>query len=189
MKIDTSKIEGYEAMTAEEKLAALEGFEYDDLSAEVSTLKGSLSKANSEAAEWKRKHNALLSDEDKRKQQAEDELKDLRAENEKLKTEKTLALHKSSYIALGYDESLAADTAQAIVDGDMAKVFANQKLFQEKREKDLKTEFLKGTPEPPAGGSEKPVTKEDLRKMSPQERFRFSQEHPEEYKEIYGGKT
>lgn len=187
MKIDTSKIEGYEAMSAEEKLAALEGFEYDDFSAEVDTLRGSLTRANSEAAEWKRKHNALLSEEERRQQQEKEELDILRQENEQLKTEKALALHKSSYIAMGYDEVLAAATAQAIVDGDMTKVLANQKLFQEKREKDLKAQWLKDTPEPPPGDPGKPVTKEELRKMSLQERLKFSQEHPEEYKEIYGG--
>lgn len=57
-KIDTSKIEGYAEMTPEQKLAALEGFEYEDNSAELEKQKNALSKANSEAAEWKRKHNA-----------------------------------------------------------------------------------------------------------------------------------
>ena len=35
MKIDTSKIEGYAEMTPEQKLAALEGFEYEDHAAEL----------------------------------------------------------------------------------------------------------------------------------------------------------
>ena len=50
-KIDTSKIEGYAEMTPEQKLAALEGFEYEDNSAELEKQKNALSKANSEAAE------------------------------------------------------------------------------------------------------------------------------------------
>ena len=73
-KIDTSKIEGYANMTPEQKLAALEGFEYEDNSAELEKQKNALSKANSEAAEWKRKHNALLSEEEKKKQQDADKL-------------------------------------------------------------------------------------------------------------------
>ena len=48
-KIDTSKIEGYAEMTPEQKLAALEGFEYEDNSAELETQQNALSKANSEA--------------------------------------------------------------------------------------------------------------------------------------------
>ena len=75
-KIDTSKIEGYAEMTPEQKLAALEGFEYEDNSAELEKQKNALSKANSEAAEWKRKHNALLSEEEKKKQDEAQRLQD-----------------------------------------------------------------------------------------------------------------
>ena len=59
-KIDTSKITGYAEMSAEDKLKALEAFEYEDNAAELEKQKAAVSKANSEAAEWKRKHNALL---------------------------------------------------------------------------------------------------------------------------------
>lgn len=189
MKIDTSKIEGYENMSPEEKLAALEGFEYDDFSAEVTKLKGNLTKANSEAAEWKKKHNALLSEEELKKQERDDELEELRNTVKQLNDEKDLANHKANFIALGYDDALAADTAKALLDGDMTKVFANQKLFQEQREKQIKADALKDTPEPPPGDPGKGVTKEDLRKMSPVERHNFSIEYPDEYKEIYGGNT
>ena len=57
MKIDTSKITGYAEMSAEEKLAALEAFEIEAPKSgtdETEKLKAALSKANSEAAEWKR---------------------------------------------------------------------------------------------------------------------------------------
>lgn len=55
-KIDTSKITGYAEMSAEDKLKALEAFEYEDNAAELEKQKAAVSKANSEAAEWKRKH-------------------------------------------------------------------------------------------------------------------------------------
>ena len=67
-KIDTSKIEGYANMTAEQKLAALEAYDHPDPDLTGFVEKSKLDKATAEAAEWKRKHNALLSDEDKRKQ-------------------------------------------------------------------------------------------------------------------------
>lgn len=59
MKIDLTKIEGYDAMTPEEKIAALEAFQYDDHESEVQRLRAALTKSNSDAADWKRKHNAL----------------------------------------------------------------------------------------------------------------------------------
>ena len=43
-KIDTSKIPGYADMSAEDKLKALEGFEYEDNAAEVERLKNANSK-------------------------------------------------------------------------------------------------------------------------------------------------
>lgn len=53
-KIDTTLIEGYESMNAEEKLAALEAFEYDDYSSEVQRYKNAATKANGEAASWEK---------------------------------------------------------------------------------------------------------------------------------------
>ena len=66
MKIDTSRIEGYADMSTEDKLKALEGFEYEDNAAELSRQKNAISKANSDAAQWKKKYNEMLS-EDERK--------------------------------------------------------------------------------------------------------------------------
>ena len=46
-KIDTSKITGYAEMSAEDKLKALEAFEYEDNAAELEKQKAAVSKANS----------------------------------------------------------------------------------------------------------------------------------------------
>ena len=54
-------------------------------------------------------------------------------------------------------------------------------------EKRIKSEILKDTPKPGGGNSSNQMTKEKLRGMSSQERYKFSVEHPEEYKQIYGG--
>ena len=186
-KIDVSKIEGYAEMTPEEKVAALEAHEYDDLSAEVEKYKNAASKANSEAADWRKKHNALLSEEEQKKQATEEELTALRAKVEAMEKEKLIATHKAEFIAMGYDESLAEASAKALVDGDTAKVFANQKKFLEAHDKSIKAELLGDTPKPPAGGEGSGMTLEKFRKLSPQERHDFSVNHPEEYKELYNG--
>lgn len=186
-KIDVTKIEGYENMTPEEKLAALEGFEYEDNSAELERYKNAVSKANSEAAEWKKKHHAQLTADDKEKQERDEELTSLRNELEELKKEKAITSYKSKFLALGYEESLAEATAKALAEGDMDSVFANQKKHNETREKTIKADLLKNTPTPPAGDGSDTMTKEKLLKMSPQERYEYSVAHPEEYKKIYGG--
>lgn len=151
-KIDVTKIEGYADMTPEQKLSVLEAFEFEDNLAEIERYKNSTSKASSEVAEWKRKYNALLSEDEQKKNAKEEELTTIKEELETLRKEKTVTDHKARFLTLGYDETLAGETAQAMVDGDIEKVFVNQKKFLETHEKDLKANLLKGTPKPPAGG-------------------------------------
>lgn len=186
-KIDASKIEGYETMSVEEKLAALENYEYEDNSTELDKYKAAISKANSEAAEWKKKHNALLSEEDQRKQEAEEELKALKEQVATMNKEKTISEHKAELLALGYSDELAKEGAEALANGDTAKVFAIQKEFLEAHDKVLKTELLKGTPTPPAGKGSDTMTLEKLKNMSVAERYEYSVSNPEEYERLYNG--
>lgn len=150
-KIDITKIEGYAGMTPEQKIAALEAFELEDNSSELERYKNALTKANSEAAEWKRKHNDKLSEEEQQKQASEEELTALRNTVAALQKERTVAENKANYLSLGYDDALASDTAKAMADGDTAKIFANHAKFLETHNAKLKAELLKTTPKPPAG--------------------------------------
>ena len=152
-KIDTSKIEGYAEMTPEQKLAALEGYEYEDHSEELERQRAAVTKANGEAAEWKRKHTALLSEDEKKKQEDADKLASMEKELAELRKGKVVSDYKAKFVAQGYSEELADETAKALADGDMTKVFANQQKFLTDYAKGVKAEALKGTPKPPAGGS------------------------------------
>ena len=149
MKIDTGSIEGYSEMTAEQKLAALEAFEYEDNASEVERLKNAVSKANSEAADWKKKHNALLSDDEQKKQET---LKKMSEELETLRKEKTVADFTAKYIKLGYDEELAVSTAKAMADGDMETVFKNGADHRAAMEKKIKEDLMNKTPRPDGAG-------------------------------------
>ena len=150
-KIDTTQIPGYAEMSAEDKLKALEEFEYDDNASEVERLRGAVSKANSEAAGWKKKHNELLTEDERKKQEDADALANMKKELDELRKDKTISEFKAKLIAQGYDEALASDTAQAMADGDTAKVFANQGKFLEDYAKKVKADAMKKTPKPPAG--------------------------------------
>lgn len=186
-KIDVTKIEGYDAMTPEEKLAVLEGFEYEDNATELERYKSAVTKANSEAAEWKKKHNALLSDEEQKKATRDEEINTLRSELDELKKEKLVSGYKTSYLTMGYDETLAEASATALAEGNMEAVFANQKKFLETQKKAIKKEILGDTPTPPAGEGGDTMTLEKLQKMTVSERYEYSTSHPEEYKKLYGG--
>ena len=169
-KIDTSKIAGYSAMSAEEKLAALEAFDISDNASEIDNYKKMLNKASSEAAEWKRKHNALLSDEEKAKAEAEEERQ--RKDNEfaemqkrinDLEKEKMIATYNASFVSMGYNAELATKTANALADGKMNEVFAYMKQHGEDKEKELRAEILKSTPTPSTAGKvDNPLTADEI---------------------------
>lgn len=182
MKIDVTKIEGYEEMSAEEKLKALENYEIDT---KGFVDKKVFDKTSSELAQLKRESKEKLTEEQRKLVEREEEFNEMKNELEVLKKEKKLSDMKANYLSLGYEDTLAYETAKAFVEGDMQKVFNNQKIHQESIEKKLKAELLKETPKPGAGSGSKKMTKEDLRKMTTEERFKFSTEHPEEYKAIY----
>lgn len=154
MKIDTTLIEGYTEMSAEQKLEALESFEYEDNSAELERMKNAVSKANSEAADWKKKHNALLSEDEQKKQQDAETLAEMQKELDLLRKDKTIAEYKAQYIAQGMDAKLAEDTAKALAEGDMEKVFANQAKHNEALEKKIKADLMNKTPSPDGSGGD-----------------------------------
>lgn len=184
-KIDTSKIEGYASMSVEDKIKALEALEYDDNAAELERLRKANDKLSSESAEWKRKHNALLSEEEKKKQEDADKLARMETELAALRKDKTVSEYKAKFLAQGYSEKLAAATATALADGDTATVFANQQKFLEDYAKKVKADALKDTPKPPAGQGGDGMTLEKLKGLSDEEYNKFAVEHPDEYKALY----
>lgn len=195
MKIDISKIEGYDKMTAEEKVAALEALELEDKSKEIEEkenalqkYKDALSKANSEAAENKKKYKALLSEEERNAQERDEKYANLEKELAALKAEKQIAELKSQYLGLGYDEELASATAKAMAEGDMETVFANSKTFLDNHDKTVEANLLKGTPRPRTGASDnpKPITNEEFENMSYEEIATLKETSPEQYDALMG---
>lgn len=178
-------IENYENMTPEEKVAALEAYE-PDMSGFVS--KATFDKTASELASMKKAQRERMTEEEAKAAKEAEEKAQLMARVEELEREKLVNHYTNSYLAMGYDEKLAKSSAEALQKGDMDTVFKNQKTHVDTREKALKTEFLKQTPPPPAGGTPGAVKKEDFQKMTLAEKAKFADENPDVYKEFYGGK-
>ena len=150
-KIDLTLIPNYDSMSAEDKVKALESFEYMDHSDELEKAKAAISKANSESAEWKRKHNALLSEEDKKKQEDAERYQQMENELKDLKRAKAIADQKAKLIGIGYTEELAEESAVAMLDGDFDKILANQKTYAESISKTTLAKTMQNSPTPPAG--------------------------------------
>ena len=177
-----------EGITVEEIEAALADVEVPaDQSAELERLKNTNTKLSSENAEWKRKHREALSEEERKAQETADRMKQLEEQNAALLRESGVAKHKAKFLGMGYEEALASEAAVAMVDGDMEKLFTYQQKHQDALEKKIRADVLKGTPKPVPDKGEGVMTLEKLRKMSPAERYEFSQKNPDEYNTLYGG--
>jgi hypothetical protein len=176
------QIEGYENMTPEEKIAALEAYE-PDMSGTVS--KATFDKTASELAAVKKQLREKQTDEEAKAAQDAADRAALIERAEKAENALAVSNYVAAYAAMGYDESLARSTAEAMVKGDTDTVLKNQKLHLESREKALKAELLKQTPPPAAGGSDVAIKKEEFAKLSLPEKQKFATENPEIYKSFY----
>ena len=185
MKIDTTKIDGYDKMTIEEKLSALESFEVEDPDYSGYVPKAQFDKTASELAGTKKQLREKMSEEEIKAKEDAEKYEAIVKERDALLREKTVAGHKAKYLALGYDEKLADDTAEAMVSGDLDKVFANQKKHIESVKKEIRAEEIKKTPLPEGGTSSETMTLNKLRGMTVAERYEYSVNHPEEYKQLY----
>ena len=184
-KIDVTKIEGYADMTPEEKLKALEGYDVPDPDYSGYVKKDVFDKTASELAAKKKELTEKMSEDEQKKAKEAEERQALEEKYNALLRENAVSKNKTKLLGLGYDEKLADETAEAMADGDLDKVFKNQKKFLEGFEKSSRAEVLKDTPEPTGDGDTKTMTLEGLRKMTPMERMKYSQEHPDEYKALY----
>lgn len=186
MKI-TDKIQGYDKMTPEEKIKALEAYEVAEPDYTGYVKKELFDKTASELADSKKQLREKMSaDEIKAKEDAEKQEK-LQKDYDDLVRKVALSENKAKLLALGYEDKLATETAEAMVDGNLDKVFTNQEKHLESVKKKVREDVLHSTPKPEGGNPSDTVTKETLRGMSAQERYEFSQKNPNEYKKIYGG--
>lgn len=159
--IDTTKIEGFDGMTAEQKVQALLGVAIPDavdLSKYVS--KANFDKTASELAETKRQLKGKMTEDEAAKLAREEkeaetqkQLDNLKAELDKANKKLMISTYKSSYLALGYEDKLAQETAEALASGDTEKVFANQLKHKTALEAQIKADLMKKDPRPGMGGS------------------------------------
>lgn len=142
-----------EGMTEDEISAALETVGHGN-NAEVNRLKTALSKANSEAADYKKQLRSKQSDDEAAAAAQKEEWDKIVKENGELKRSIALSESKGKLLAMGYDEKLADETAAAMVDGDMEKVMANQSKYLEAQKKIIQADHMRKTPRPAAGAAE-----------------------------------
>ena len=184
--IDTSKIEGYAEMTAEEKVEALEKYSFADPDYSGYVKKDTFDKTASELAQAKKDLKARMSEEEIAKAEHEAEMKKYKDLAESLQREKNIADNKAKFISLGYDDSLASETAEALEKGDFATVFKNQQTVIENVKKIAKGEAMASTTSPvgKANEGEKTITKEQFKAMDINARTELFKTNRELYDEL-----
>ena len=150
MKIDTAKIENYAEMSVEDKLKALEEYEFDTPapkeSDEVMKLKTALSKANSDAAEWKRQFREKQTEAERAEAERKEHEQAVEEELRTLRRDKTIAGYVNSCLALGYSKDLALRAAEAMADNNAAEIMNCQQEFLAEKQKEFEMTALNKQP-------------------------------------------
>lgn len=153
-KIDLTKIDGYENMTAEEKLAALEGYDIPEADYSGWVKKEVFDKTASELAKVKKDSKTSLSASEQAMADMKSQMEEMQTTLNGYKREKDIANLTAQYTRLGYGD-LAEATATAFLDGDNETVFKNQQSVMDSKveaAKQLAKETsVKNTTAPPAG--------------------------------------
>lgn len=170
-KIDVSKIQNWDNLSVEDKLKALQDFEYDDYTEENSKLKGSFDKTASELADLKKKYNSKLSEEELKEQERNQKEEELNRKYNELLHERNIAKDTISFKNAGYDDKLSSKLAELfskydIDDNDKALFFNEVKTFNDNRTKEIQAELVKNAPRPNGfGGDGKTLTKDEILKI------------------------
>ena len=118
---------------------------------ELEKLKAALSKANGEAAEYKRQLRLKQTEQERAEAERAEQEQAMREELATLRKEKAVSDYTARCVALNMDADLAAQTANAMADGNMEAVFDCLKAFVEATVKRLNNESLNRQPGLSAG--------------------------------------
>ena len=146
MKIDVAKIDGYEEMSPEEKLKALTEYDFPvpDTSSEIEKLKTALSKANSQASEWKRQYRETQTEQERaaaEREEADKRKDELIAQYE---AKERVSNYTKKFVEAGYDFDTASVMAAALPAGVSDEYFAASKSYIETKTKEIETAALQG---------------------------------------------
>jgi hypothetical protein len=156
-----------------------------ELLVELAKIKRAQEKAASEAAEWKKKYNATLSEKERFDLEAAERKAAEEEENAKiLRENKIFKLEKEYLGAMGYTASEAERMAIAEVDDDKEAKIKIMAEVKAREKKEWEQEFMKNRPQLQAGvgSKETDITKEQFNKMGYQQRVEFKRTYPELYK-------
>ena len=132
--------------TAEERL--------QQMMIDMEKLKRAQEKAASEAADYKKKYNATLSDAQKASQEKAEKEAEREEQFNKLLRENSVNKLAKNFLSLGYTAEMAEKAATAQYDNDTDTLFKIQNDHQSALVKEKEAEWLKSRPLPKTGTGE-----------------------------------
>lgn len=113
---------------------------------ENAKLKRASERANSEAADYKKKYNATLSEQERASQEKAEE--QARRDERLAELERVNSIHEftENFLDLGYDKETATKAATAQVDGDIETLFKLQKKVMDERVLAKEQELMRDIP-------------------------------------------
>lgn len=144
----------HEGMTEEEISTALESAKVGVSNGnEINNLRAALSKANGEAADYKRQLRSRQTAEEAAAAEQKSLMEQLTQENTSLKRTISISEQTTKLMGLGYAADLASATATALIDGDLETVIKNQATFLDAQKESILADRMKNTPRPAAGAA------------------------------------
>jgi predicted RNase H-like nuclease (RuvC/YqgF family) len=147
------------------------------LMVENAKLKRAVDKSSSEAADYKKKYNATLSE----KEQADLEKAEEQARRDErlAELERENSIHKftEQYLDLGYDKESAINAATAQVDGDVDTLFKLQKKVIDEKVLAKEQELIKDIPRARTGVYASMTAEQILAIPDREERYKAMQEN------------
>lgn len=150
-QIDTSTIAGYENMTVEQKLAALEAMNLPEPDYSGYVRKDLFDKTSSELAEAKKKARSVSEETSKEKTAMENKMEQMEQELAKLTKERAISDLNARFLGISFDAKTAGKAASALADGDTDALFTAFKEHMDAHDAAVQLDRLKKTPVPPAG--------------------------------------
>lgn len=172
-----------EDMTNDELVEALKNVELED----TEKLRNAISKANKEASEYKKQLQQFKTEEQLNKEREDEEKKTLQENYNKLLKENTVSKYTNEFLELGFSKEHAVKSAKALYENDSTKLFDYIKENNKVLEANIRSKVIDETPRPKTDSNSSAITLEEFRKLSVEERAKFSKENPTEYKKLYEG--
>lgn len=158
MKIDVTKIEGFEGMTDAEKITAMQNFEIEEKKPtfDEDKYKKLVTQYTGEIAEYKRKERERMSEEERKEAERAERDAQREAELKTYKDRERVSTYTAKLLASGFDEATATSMASVLPEGVSDDFFDKQRDFIASKEQEAKTKHINGQPDLSKGS---PLTK------------------------------